>query len=426
MNLKEKLSKIVPAFAIVIVLVFAISEIYNLSNNALVTQTAYESTVLETVDVQMYIIKDEILLTNDSDGVIVPVAKNSERVSRGSAVAAVFDDEKSAENYAELNNLNIQLESYNKINNSSKLADIDLGKLNSEIDLVFENVINCAYSNDFSSLTDYKMSLSEKLSRKQISLNKKVDVSEHISQVQGQIEAVRSSATPSEIITAETSGYYVNHLDGFENSITSQDIENLTLEKFEEVMNAKPAEIPADSIGKIIDGYNWYVACVVNSADISEFDVGDTIKLMFDEFGDDAFKTKIHLIKAVDENRAIVVFRCNLMNEFLSGLRKVNGKIVIDEHNGLKVNRNALRIDDDGNEGVYVLMSDLVVFRNLNVVYSEDSFVIAKAPVYTDKELKEMTKTEKEEKERYIRDHLKLYDEVIISGKELSDGMYAG
>ncbi len=426
MNLKEKLSKVVPAFAIVMVLVFAVSEIYNLSNNALVTQTAYENTVLETVDAQMYIIKDEILLTNDSDGVIVPVAKNSERVSRGSAVAAVFDNEASAENYAQLNNLNIKLESYNKINNSSKLADIDLGKLNSEIDLVFMNVMNCAYSNDFSSLTDYKMSLSEKLSRKQISLNKKVDVSDHISQVQSQIDAVRLSATPSEIITAETSGYYVNHLDGYENIITSQDIENLTLEKFEEAMNAGPAEISPVSIGKIIDGYNWYAACVVNSADISDFDVGDSIKLMFDEFGDDAFKTNIHLIKAVDENRAIVVFRCNLMNEYLSGLRKVNGKIVIDEHTGLKVNRNALRIDDDGNEGVYVLLSDLVIFRNMTVIYSEDSFVIAKAPVITENDKKELTEDEINAKERYIRDHLKLYDEVIISGKELSDGMYAG
>ncbi len=426
MNLKEKLSKIVPAFAIVMVLVFAVSEIYNLSNNALVTQTAYENTVLETVDAQMYIIKDEILLTNNSDGVIVPVAHNSERVSRGSAVAAVFDNEASAENYAELNNLNVKLESYNKINNSSKLADIDLGKLNSEIDIVFENIMNCAYSNNFDSLTDYKMSLSEKLSRKQISLNKKVDVSGHISQVQSQIDAVRLSATPSEIITAETSGYYVNHLDGYENIITSQDIESLTLEKFEEAMNAKPSEISTDSIGKIIDGYNWYAACVVNSADISDFDVGDSVKLMFDEFGDDAFKTNIHLIKSVDENRAIVVFRCNLMNEFLSGLRKVNGKIVVDEHTGLKVTRNALRVDDDGNEGVYVLLSDLVIFRNMTVIYSEDSFVIAKAPTITENDKKELTEDEIKAKERYIRDHLKLYDEVIISGKELSDGMYAG
>lgn len=423
LKIKESLSKIVPVFAIIIVVVFAVSEIYSLSSRTMVTQITYEQTVLETVDAQMYIIKDEILLTNNSSGVVVPVAENSERVSRGSAIAAVFSNEASAENYSNLQNLNEKLESYQKINNSLRLADVDLDKLSSEIDSVFSDILNSAYNNDFSSLSEHKMTFSEKLSRKQISLNKNVDVSAHISQLQSEISAIQSDATPSEIISADTAGYYVSHLDGYENILTTQDVDGLTLERLNDAINASPSAISSDSIGKIIDGYNWYTACVVNSADIASFDVGDSVKLIFDDFGDDTVKTVVHSVESVDDTRALVVFRCNLMNEFLSGLRTVNGKIVLEEHTGLKVNKDAVRINEEGHEGVFVRRGELITFRRLNIIYSEDSFVIATPPVITEDDRTEGNEAKLEEKESLIKNHIKLYDEVIVSGKELSDGM---
>jgi hypothetical protein len=94
-------------------------------------------------------------------------------------------------------------------------------------------------------------------------------------------------------------------------------------------------------------------------------------------------------------------------------LRKVDGKIVIDEFKGLRVSRDAVRLDDDGNSGVYVRRGNVVHFRSLNIIYSEDSFVIASKP--SENSGIKLTHT-----------HLKLYDEVIISGKELTDGMVIG
>lgn len=423
MKFKEKLSKIVPVFAIVIIVVFAVSEIYSLSSRTLVTQITYEQTVLETVDAQMYIIKDEIVLTNNASGVVVPVAENSERVSRGSAIAAVFSSESSAENYSNLQNLNEKLQSYQKIDNSLRLADVDLDKLSSEIDTVFQSILNSAYNNDYSSLSEDKMTFSEKLSRKQISLNKDVDVSAHIAQIQSEIAAIQSDATPSQIISAETAGYYVSHLDGYENMLTTQDVDTLTADKLNAALNAKPSAVQPDSIGKIIDGYNWYTACIVNSADISSFDVGDSVKLIFDDFGDDTVKTVVHSVTSVDDGNSLVVFRCNLMNEFLSGLRIVSGKIVLEEHTGLKVSKDALRVNEEGQEGVYVRRGELISFRRLNIIYSEDSFVIATPPVITEDDKKEGNEAKLEEKESIIKNHIKLYDEVIVSGKELSDGM---
>lgn len=419
MKFKENISKIIPIFAIIIVIIFAVSEIYSLSSRTMVTQITREQTVLETIDAQMYIIKDEIVLTNDSAGVTVPIAVNSERVSRGSAIAAVFTNETSAENYSNLKTLNRKLSSYKKIDNSLRLADVDLKKLNSEIDKAFYSILDSAYSSDFNNLSENKMNFTEKLSRKQISLNKNVDVSSQIAITESDIAVIKSDATPNKIITAETAGYYVNHLDGFENLLTTSDLDSLTVEKLQSALNSTP-KIPNDNvIGKIIDGYNWYTACVVNSADISSLRIGNTVKLIFDDSGENTVETKVHSVSSVGDNNSLIIFRCNLMNEKLSGLRIVSGKIVLEEHTGLKVNRDAIRVNEKGEEGVFVRRGELITFRRINTIYSEDSFVIAAAPTIISSDSEE----KKKEKEDLIKNHIKLYDEIIVSGKDLSDGM---
>ncbi len=413
MKSKDRLLKVLAAVAAVIIVLFFAAEIYSLASRTYTTQTAYEQTVLKTMDAKMYIIRDETVLNSTSSGVIVPLAENAERVSKGSTIAASFPSEAAAENYVKAQSLEEKLDAYQKIDSQLRLANIDLEKLTDEIDADFESLLNAAYNNDFASLSDDKLSFSEKLSRKQISLGTTVDCAAQIAELQNEISALNSSGKPSEIISAEESGYFVSKLDGFENVLTSKDIDNLTAEILEKAFDGKKSETPASSIGKIIDGYNWYVATVVDSAEIGSFSKGKTVRLLFDESGKNPVTTYVHLIKNVDSEKSLVVFRCNLMNEQLTSLRKVEGKIVMDEFKGLRVSRDAVRLDENGNSGVYVRRGNMVNFRSLNIIYSEDSFVIAAKP-------------SEDSNIKLSHTHLKLYDEVIISGKELTDGMVIG
>ncbi len=413
MKSKDRLLKVLAAAAAVIIVLFFAAEIYGLASRTYTTQTVYEQTVLKTMDAKMYIIRDETILSSASSGVIVPLADNAERVSKGSMIAASFPSEASAENYVKAQSLEEKLDAYKKIDSQLRLANIDLGKLTNEIDADFESLLNAAYNNDFGSLSDDKLSFSEKLSRKQISLGTTVDCAERIAELQNEITSLNESGKPAEIITADESGYFVSKLDGFENVLTCKDIDSLTEEILEKAFDAKKSEVPDSSIGKIIDGYNWYIATVINSSETGNFSKGKTVRLLFDESGKNPVKTYVHSIKSIDSSKSLVIFRCNLMNEQLTSLRKVEGKIVIDEFKGLKVSRDAVRLDDEGNSGVYVRRGNVVNFRSLNIIYSEDSFVIA-------------TKPSENSGIKLSHTHLKLYDEVIISGKELTDGMVIG
>ena len=397
------------ATAVIIVIYFA-AELYGLTAHSYTTQTVYTQTVPETVSAKMYVIRDETILTTNTAGVTVQLAENGERVSKGSSIAAVFADETSAKNYVEADSLKNKLEVYKSIDSQLKLANIDMDKLSAEIDKEYMNIINDAYNNDYSSLEECKLSFSEKLSRKQVSLEQPVDCSDKIAALSSKIASLESSATVSSIITAEASGYYVGTSDGYENVLTVESLDKLTPEMLDEAYESEREDVPENSIGKIINGYKWYIATVIDTGKTVGFSQGKTVKLILGDSSSQIVTTKVHSMLSVEGNNTLVVFECNLMNEDLASLRKVEGKVVINEYSGLKVSKDAIRFDDEGQPGVYIRRANIVNFRSLNILYTDDKFVVAAA----------------DDSVKLNYAHLELYDEVIVSGKDLSDGMVIG
>ncbi len=398
------------AVAVIIVVYFA-AELYGFMAHSYTTQTVFSQTVPETVDAKMYIIRDETILTNAESGVTVQIADNGERISRGSSIAAVFGDEASAENYVEAESLKKKLEVYKSIDSQFKLANIDMDKLSAEINSEFMNIINDAYNNDYDSLEKCKLAFSEKLSRRQISLEQTVDCSEKISTLTSKINSLESSAKVRSVITAETSGYFVGTADGYENVLTVESVDSLTPEMLSQAFAAKKADVPDNAIGKIINGYNWYIATVIDSAKTVGYKKGKTVKLILGEGDGMTVTTSVYSTQVIKDNKTLVVFRCNLMSDELASLRKVEGKVVINEYTGLKVTKEALRFDSEGKPGVFIRRGNIINFRSLNIIYNEDKYVIAFYDREKDKDIK------------LNYDHLELYDEIIISGKDLEDGM---
>lgn len=410
MKSRDRLLNVLAAAAAVIIVVYFAAELYGLASHAYSTQTAYSQTVMETVDAEMFVIRDETILTTDSSGVTVQLAENGERVSRGSSIAAVFANETSAKNYIEAESLRSKLGVYKSINSQLKLANIDMDKLVKEIDAEYLNFVDAAYDNDFSELEESKLVFSEKMSRRQISLGKTVDCTEKISSLASNIASLESAATASSVITAESSGYYVGSPDGYEDIITPENLDSLTPDMLSKALEAEKKAIPENSIGKIINGYNWYVATVIDTGKATGISKGKTVKLVLGNSDDNTVKTTVYSTEVVGDNKTLIVFKCNMMNDELASLRKINGKVVISEFTGLKINRDAVRFDEDGGAGVYIRRANIVNFRSINIIYSDEKYVVA-AP---------------DEDVKLSHAHLELYDEVIISGKDLSDGMVIG
>jgi len=81
----------------------------------------------------------------------------------------------------------------------------------------------------------------------------------------------------------------------------------------------------------------------------------------------------------------------------------VTGKIVIKTYSGIKIPKDAVRFNEDNEMGVYIREGNLIKFNKVEEIYSNDSFVVVKDKTGSPGWLAQ-------------------YDEIIISGKELSNG----
>ncbi len=370
------------------------------------TATAYITTLSETVDTELFIIRDEELFTSDVSGVVVSLVGNGEKVGNGSKIAAVFSNEKDAENYSKALSLEKKLDTYRKIDGQVKLANVDLDKLNAETDTTFNSILDAVYYNDYSSLAENELSFGEQLSRKNVSLGYNVDCSAQISGLESKIKKFKSAAPSSEIASTRA-GYYVSRPDGFENILTVADIDTLTEKQLTDALKAEKKESDDKVIGKVVGGFEWYAAGIVPSEKFAKYETGTNVSLMLGDYADETISAKLYKKQTLEDDKCLVVFKCSFMNERLSELRKVSGKIVLKSYSGIKLRKDAVRFDEEGNQGVYIVEGNLIKFNKIKEIYSDDKFVMADS---------NMTGA----------GWLALYDEVVVSGKELKNGKVIG
>ena len=389
------------------IVVFLMINVISSAGNSYKTSTAMITTVADTIDADMFIIRDEIVVESSESGVVVPLAVNGERVGKGSNIAAVFSNETAAENYSLSTTLSKKLETYKKIDSQVRLANLDLDKLSTEVYTDFYAMLDSVYNNDFSTITEDELSFSENLSRKNISLGYDVDCTAQIESLESEIASL-SVSEPTSVISAESSGYFVSRPDGYENILTTADVDSLTEEKLVNALKSEKSEISDTAMGKIITGYEWYIATIVSSADMADVEAGKTMSLTLGDGENETIKAKLYSKNIIDDNRVLLVFKTSYMNEELATLRKVNGKILVRNYKGIKIRKEAVRFikDDEGNqvEGVYIVEGNVIKFNRIEEVYSNDSIVVAS----TDKS--------------GTAGWLSQYDEIVISGKELSNG----
>ena len=102
-------------------------------------------------------------------------------------------------------------------------------------------------------------------------------------------------------------------------------------------------------------------------------------------------------------DKMTVVLSCSLMDETFANMRTEDMQIVTKSHMGYRVPSNVIRFDENNNTGIYVLRGKIITFIPVEIIYTEDDFAIISSSSSNGKSVR-------------------LYDEVIIKGKDLEDG----
>ncbi len=392
-------SKFLFGFFGVLIVAFVLYHTFSSLFDPYVTETAGEIMIDESISSECFVVRKENIITSDSKGYKVCKASNGGKVAKDSVVVSFYENSKDVELANEINTLQEYLSSIEEIDKQNSIYITDLDIVSSQTSNYIKNLLVNVDDNDFVTAQKTLDSLRYYMAKGQLATGREDNYQKVIADLKKQLNQLKSKYVSSEkSVKSAYSGYFVNFVDGYENSLSYENIEDISVS---EVENVKASEVADNQVGKVISENEWYIVTVVNTADISKIAEGDKLKVSTALSSANELSVKVEAInKSEDGKKSVLVLSCMKMNEELSTLRKINMQIVLKTHKGLKVNSRAVRIKD-GKKGVYVRLGNVVKFVETDIVYSTKDYVI----VDTD----------------YGYGQLKIYDDVIVKGKNLDD-----
>ncbi len=384
------------------------------------TETAVLVTVNDTVQSRAYIFRDETVVGKTNSGTIVTVVSEGDRVSKGQLLANIYPNSEDAHLQDEINRIDRKLEILEESTVDSQYVITDLSKIDGEITDLFEDIYFSSASGKISKAIDASAELLAMLNKRDLIVNSSNDYSTEKKQLTEQRRMLEAQIdSSSKAVYAEGAGYFYSDVDGYEEIFTPDKIDELTLESFEKLTRIEPDEDNL-SMGavKIINDFVWNVVCEISADKLALLNENQSYKIVFSESGDEEITMK--LIKKISESTsptALAVFRANVMPSTFNFKRGQKANVVLGEKQGLAVPKKAVRYIN-GESGVYILVGDVIHYRRINIVEEKENYYL----VSYEKNEDAFVNVNEESDTKM----LSLYDNVIVSGKELFDGKIVG
>ena len=394
---------------VIAVFVYLFHDAVRVNRDSYETQTADEAVEQEKLELKAFLVRDEKYINQESSGTVVPLIKDGMRVASGDAVARVCNSAEDAANYSALTSAKESLERYQKLSEQTELNALDMEKLNKTIDDCYTALLKTADSGDFSDLSKNIEALEDKLASKQILKDGTIDFTAKFTELSETIKNLESKNIKTSDVIAPLSGYYISNLDGYENAIGYDSISDLTVGEAQKLFETQPSDV-SGKMGKIVGSYKWYIVTVMDSKYSLIMNEGDTMKINMPYYGFKNVAVKVEKISAVQGDKVAVALSCNMMNETYANMRIEDIELVFKDYTGYKIDSSSIRREKDskGNEidVVYILRGDIMNARKIEIIYDAGDYVIV---------------SEDTEASNGYRP-IKRYDEVIVKGRNLSDG----
>lgn len=385
------------------VLLYIGFQVYRSIFSQVVTELAVTHSVFESIETEGLVYRTETVVPHSNSGHVYYAIENGTRVAKNSVIASVYSDEASGRIEQEMEMIDEQIAAFKAIQADVSSERMTLDTVNEQTQNAIYNLIQKTENGTFENVSTAQFDILSLLSKKQLITGKNVDLSAKIAELEAQKASLKSQyKSPKSKIYASVAGYFVDRTDGFESVLKTDDLQDLTVERLREHLNTDTVSDAALG-GKIVSGYEWYMACVLPDSYYNALGVGKNLSLKISFVLDESVPATVYACNKDNNGNLAVVFRCDYMSAELSTIRKEAVEIQLVEHTGLKVPKRAIVINEEQQAGVYIRSGNVVAFRKIEQQFSEPAdYVICK---------------------EIIEDgYLRLYDDIIVGGRDLYDG----
>ena len=170
------------------------------------------------------------------------------------------------------------------LEDAQALVGTDSSQLESFATQIYEKQSQIAqylYDGDYKSASALKDDMLNLQSKKEIVKGAETSYQSKITEIENRIIMLKGqiSREPYAISIGET-GYFVSKVDGFEDALNSETVFELTKAQIEHVISAEEQETnPSGVIGKLIDGYKWYMVAIFDTVRLGTVFEGATVTL---------------------------------------------------------------------------------------------------------------------------------------------------
>ena len=326
---------------------------------------------------------------------------SGEKIAKDGTIANIYSSDSASAAASRIAEIDKQLSIIGEIEGYNDLTAVDMDTINARINSHLNSFVLSTQDGRFSDTADSLSDLLTMMTRKQVATGEQTDFSSlKQSLLAEKSELSAQMGNPKGRITAEMSGYFVSNADGFETLLTAGDLSVYTPEYLKKLSNT---EVSGEVIGKIVYDYEWYLAVPVTLNESMYYKTGETVSVKIDAASSTVLTAVVERINlSQSEDSAVIILRCNEMNSELATLRTALVTLIKAEHSGIKIPAKALRVID-GKTGVFVVSGLEAKFVETEIIYSNDDYALSKLNTAES-------------------DKLRLYDEIIVKGKNLYDG----
>ena len=400
---KEALKKILCIFCVALAVFYIGYHAIKASRNAVSTEKAMSYTAYDMIETQAFALRNEEIISSDKSGIAINGVEDGTKVAATTVVKRLFSSDEAAQAYQQLQSVNEDIEYYETIHLHQQTHNIDKTTNDNNLKSTYYDILDAIETNDLSSAFSNVRDMELYITRRQLLAGETFELAQTIADLKTQQTNLISQAKYTDV-TAGKVGYYSGTVDGYESTLNYDDVDKITMEQINSALTSAPTMVSASTMGKINESFTWYFLCVVDTALISGVSGGDMIEVNLPFKDISAFEMKVRSITNADAQHCVLVLESTLMDEKIANLRIETVQLRLEKYSGIRIRSQALRTDENGDTGVYVLLGNLVRFRKTECLYANGDYMVV---TYSGSDRNST---------------LEIYDSVIYEGKNLYDG----
>ena len=385
-------------------LVYVGFQAYQILNTTIEVETVGSYKVYETIETKGVAIRNETVVSQGADGYLFYTTENGGRVAKDGTIARVFPSENDAFSQQQLDLLDEEIETLRAINAQGTSNRANLSGINKQLNRAWLSAVEGAQSPSFLNMPELRADLLALLNRQQITIGRVENFNDRLAALTSARDTLAGSFSKSTSeIRSPIAGYFVSRIDGYEASLPADKAADLTPEEVGKALAGSTAGT-ASGIGKVVGDYDWYLACVLPVEQAAQMKEGAELTVRLPFVLNQAIPVRVAATNKDRAGQVAVIFECSQMSKELSSIRIEQVQIQLKEYEGLRVPDEALQFNDTQESGVYVRVVNSLSFKLIKVLYhsEHDRYYICEQ---TDES-----------------GYLKLYDNIVVGGKDLYDG----